>query len=97
MKRPLPQANSSEPAAKKLRLVKHSLKVKQHGADEAVAGDSDEEYIQLQLERAISLALAAVGFDGVKLDALEAFRMHVDECKSSYSHTDNNVVLSIRF
>jgi hypothetical protein len=62
--------------------VHHSIAVTQPGAEDFTAGDPDDE-VQVQLERAVSLVLAAVGFDGVKPDALESFRMHMDQCKLS--------------
>jgi hypothetical protein len=38
------------------------------------------EVIQLLLERAIGLTLTAVGYNGVDSDALQFFRVHVEEC-----------------
>ena len=44
----------------------------------------DEEAVQLMLTRSIALALEAVGFKAAAPDALEAFRMDVEECMSSH-------------
>lgn len=82
MKRILPSDGYTTFPAKKLRRVHHAIAVRQLGAEDFTASDPDDE-ILVQLERAVSLVLAAVGFDGVKPDALESFRMHVDQCKLS--------------
>lgn len=44
----------------------------------------DEEAVQLMLTRSIGLALEAVGFDAATPDAIEAFRVDVEECMRSY-------------
>ena len=44
----------------------------------------DEEAIQSMLTRSIGLALEAVGFEAAMPDAMEAFRVDVEECMSSY-------------
>jgi len=72
------------PPTKRKRLVRHNLHFKQPGSEEAVASDLDDGSYQIQLERAICLAISAVGFDAVKLEALEAFRMHVEECEYTF-------------
>lgn len=82
MKRTLPPNAYAASPSKKTQRVHHSLAIRQRGVEEFSASDPDVE-VQFQLERAVSLALAAVGFDGVKLDALESFRTHVDQCKFS--------------
>lgn len=41
----------------------------------------DPVFVQGQLLRSISAALAVAGFDSVKPTALEMFRSHVEECK----------------
>jgi hypothetical protein len=38
------------------------------------------EVIQVLLERAIGLILAAAGYNGVDPDALQFLRVHVEEC-----------------
>jgi len=73
--------NGLNPPTKRKRLVRHSLRFKQPGSEEAIVSDLDDGPYQFQLERAICLAISAVGFDAVKLEALEAFRMHVEECE----------------
>lgn len=64
-------------------LMHHSTNHRQEGAVESLAGSQDEAFFQAQLQRSISLALSAVGFDAVNPIALEAFRAEVEECKSS--------------
>ena len=44
----------------------------------------DEEAIQVMLTRSIGLALEAVGFEAATPDAMEAFRVDVEECMRSY-------------
>lgn len=44
----------------------------------------DEEAIQSMLTRSIGLALEAVGFEAAAPDALEAFRLDVEECMRIY-------------
>ena len=44
----------------------------------------DEEAIQSMLTRSIGLALEAVGFEAAAPDAVEAFRVDVEECTKSY-------------
>lgn len=44
----------------------------------------DEEAVQFMLTRSIGLALEAVGFDAATPDAIEAFRVDVEECMRSY-------------
>lgn len=42
----------------------------------------DAEAVQSMLTRSIGLALEAVGFDASAPDAMEAFRLEVEECMS---------------
>ena len=44
----------------------------------------DEEAVQFMLTRSIGLALEAVGFEAAAPDAMEAFRVYVEECMSSH-------------
>ena len=44
----------------------------------------DEEAVQSMLTRSIGLALEAVGFEAAAPDAMEAFRVEVEECMRSY-------------
>ena len=44
----------------------------------------DEETVQSMLTRSIGLALEAVGFTAAAPDAIEAFRLDVEECMRSY-------------
>lgn len=44
----------------------------------------DEEAVQSMLMRSIGLALEAVGFEAAAPDAMEAFRVDVEECMRSY-------------
>lgn len=62
-------------------LVHHATNIRQELAVEALAGAQDDTFFEAQLLRALSLALAAVGFDSVKPTALEAFRAEVETCK----------------
>ena len=43
----------------------------------------DEETVQSMLTRSIGLALEAVGFTAAAPDAIEAFRLDVEECMRS--------------
>ena len=47
----------------------------------------DEEAVQYMLTRSIGLALEAVGFEAAAPDAIEAFRVDVEECMSSYCNS----------
>jgi hypothetical protein len=67
---------------KRKRTVLHQLNVKQPGAEEASRGNWDPKDIDHMLRRSLALALSAVGFDSASPEALESFRMHVEECKS---------------
>ena len=44
----------------------------------------DEEAVQSMLTRSIGLALEAVGFEAAAPDAMETFRVDVEECMRSY-------------
>ena len=44
----------------------------------------DDEAVQLMLMRSIGLALEAIGFEAAAPDALEAFRVDVEECMRSH-------------
>ena len=44
----------------------------------------DEEAVQSMLTRSIGLALEAIGFEAAAPDAIEAFRIDVEECMRSY-------------
>lgn len=44
----------------------------------------DEEAVQSMLTRSIGLALEAVGFEAAAPDAMETFRIDVEECMRSY-------------
>jgi len=46
----------------------------------------DALFVQGQLLRSITTALAAVGFDSVRPSALEAFRAETEECRSQTPH-----------
>lgn len=68
-------------------LVHHATNIRQELGLECLSGVHDESFFEAQLLRAISLALSAVGFDGVKPTALEAFRAEVETCmRKSRSH-----------
>ena len=43
----------------------------------------DEETVQFMLTRSIGIALEAVGFEAATPDAMEAFRVDVEECMRS--------------
>ena len=47
---------------------------------EITAAAHDEEFFQMQLLRAVSVALSAAGFAGVDPTALESFRALTEEC-----------------
>jgi hypothetical protein len=58
----------------------HKLHWKQQVSGEAARICQHDAVIQLQLLRAISLALEAVGFEHADPVALESFRAEVEEC-----------------
>ena len=64
-----------------MRPVHHTVRRQQQLAVESLSGAQDEDFFEVQLLRAISLVLAAVGFDSVKPTALEAFRAEIEECR----------------
>lgn len=69
-------------AGKMTRTVTHKLNVQQPGADEAALGTWNPEDINTMTRRSLALMLSAVGFDSATSQALESFRMLVEECKS---------------
>lgn len=66
---------------KRKRTVIHKLNVQQPGADEAALGNWNPEDINHMMRRSLALMLSAVGFDSATSQALESFRMLVEECK----------------
>ena len=58
----------------------HQLKHTQQIPVDITAAAHDEEFFQMQLLRAVSIALAAAGFAGVDPAALESFRALTEEC-----------------
>ena len=62
------------------RLMHHQLKHTQHIPVDVTEIAHDEEFFQMQLLRAISIASAAAGFVGVDPAALESFRALTEEC-----------------
>lgn len=62
------------------QLRHHSLKWKQ----EIPSGEGSEETFEIQLRRAIALALAAVGYEHATPIALDTFRVNVEAC--GYHH-----------
>lgn len=58
----------------------HQLKYTQHIPVDVTDAAHDEEFFQMQLLRAISIASAAAGFAGVDPAALESFRALTEEC-----------------
>jgi hypothetical protein len=74
-------AASAMPGKRK-RTVIHKLNVQQPGADEAALGQWNPEDINHLTRRSLGLMLSAVGFDASTSQALESFRMLVEECKS---------------
>jgi hypothetical protein len=52
-------------------------------AVESLRGIQDERAFQTQLERSLSLILAAEGFDGATPAAMESFRALTEQCKST--------------
>ena len=58
----------------------HQLKHSQHIPVDVTDAAHDEEFFQMQLLRAISIASAAAGFVGVDPAALESFRALTEEC-----------------
>jgi hypothetical protein len=74
-------AASAMPGKRK-RTVTHQLNVQQPGADEATLGQWNPNDIHQMTRRSLALMLSAVGFDSATSQALESFRMLVEECKS---------------
>ena len=58
----------------------HQLKNTQQIPVDITAAAQDDEFFQMQLLRAISIALNAAGFAGVDPTALESFRALAEEC-----------------
>ena len=71
----------AERGMKRMRTRHHGTGRRQLYAEEAVTMTSDEEIFQVQLLRALSLELSAVGFQGATPEALEALRAEVEQCK----------------
>lgn len=66
------------------RTVHHQLHHVQQLPGAAEPAPQDPEFAEGQLLKSITAALTLAGFDSVKPTALEMFRAHVEECKSSY-------------
>ena len=84
LKRNSTTANLDAPAAKRQNrgpLRHHQLKWRPSANDHYQTVPQDEESVSALLERAIVLALEAVGFTGVDPGALQAFRLEAEECR----------------
>ena len=72
--RPLKRRRTGTPHSHRLRHV-------QQTPDHVEPAPQDALFVQSQLLRSLSTALAAVGFDSVLPSALEAFRAETEECR----------------
>lgn len=87
IKRSASSAGFDLPAAKKL----HRRPLRHHKATYDFQRDirqgaqwQDEGAVQDLLTRSIGLALEAVGFEATAPEALESFRVHVEECMHAH-------------
>jgi hypothetical protein len=83
LKRPSPLSSSDASTSKKRRKVstrRHYIHHRLCFHPDSAAVPPNAEIIQSLLEQAIGRILTVVGFDGVDPDALQAFRVHVEEC-----------------
>jgi transcription initiation factor TFIID subunit 8 len=72
-------------------IVHHSVSHQQQLGADALSRSDDAAFYDAQLERAIALALVAVGYDRATPEALESFRGEVEQCtQSSWSFTKLN-------
>lgn len=81
------RSNSStgpERSPGKKHTVHHQLHHVQQLPGAVEPAPQDPEFAEGQLLKSITAALTLAGFDSVKPTALEMFRAHVEECKSSY-------------
>ena len=85
-KRPAPGEPSSLPPQKKQnrRQIRHHQPNWDSQRAQLKELWHDEKDVQFMLTRSIGLALEAVGFEAAAPDAMEAFRLDVEECMSSY-------------
>lgn len=80
-KRPSPSSTTtSDGHARKKRKVRRSLHHIPHKPPHVEPAPQDPVFIQGQLLRSISAAVAMAGFDSAKPTALEMFRAAVEEC-----------------
>jgi hypothetical protein len=81
-----PDRHFSQKRSRNLRRSTRSKRRnRQPNAFESLSGLQDETAFQTQLERAISLVLAAQGFEGATPEALESFRGLVEQCEKAQS------------
>lgn len=80
LKRSLAETNHDSAPNTKRRKIHHRLHHKQPFHVDPIVAQQDELFFKSQMLRAISLHLAAIGFDSVRPTALEAFRAEVEEC-----------------
>ena len=84
LKRNSTTANFDAPAAKKQNrgpLIHHRLNWLPTEAERHQRAPQDGESMDTLLDRAITLALEAVGFAGADPRAIQAFRLEVEECR----------------
>ena len=86
LKRPHSDSVDDAQARKRIR-VRRRLRHVQNKPQHIEPAPQDAVFVQGQLLRSISAALAMVGFDSVKPTALEMFRASVEECADRTVHT----------
>ena len=79
-----PVSNKPEqPASKKVKRSHIPFPRARYDLQRALRQDvsiQDETRVQSMLDRSISLALEAVGFEGAEAEAVESFRLITEEC-----------------
>ena len=65
------------------QIVHHHLRHVQHIPEAVEPAPQDPEFADGQLLKSITAALTLAGFDSVKPTALEMFRAHTEECRST--------------
>lgn len=81
MKRPHSTTNDdhTDHHGKRRKIIHHHIHYKQKFHEDPLVAPQDELFFKSQMMRAISIHLAAIGFDSVKPSALEMFRAEVEE------------------
>lgn len=89
LKRPAPSPENSapvqpeQPASKRIKRSHFRYRRSKYDIQRVQRQDAriqDEKRVQDMLTRSITLALEAVGFDGAEPEAVESFRLEIEEC-----------------